>query len=546
MSYFNQNPLKVLFPVFICLFALCFSQLSVAASTPTTSELKRLAVTKHDIDAQYLLGYRHEMGKTVKRSYTKAINWYKKAANKNHLDAQYRIGVLYYKRKDYTKARYWLAKRAKGGHADSQYYFAKTFRYGLGTKEQTSLARKWFTKAAKQNHAGAQYELGLQFQKGIGAQKNRNAALKWFNKSAKQGNKKAKTVLAKLKPSKPKISPAKQFMNTNIQLARKGNVKAQYNLGKAYQDGKKTKINLKKSYYWYKKAAKQDHTDAQYRLGLIYLGGNKAAQKDLEQAKFWLTKAADKNHKKSNRKLNELTTIAQNEQREIQLNDIINDATLGDAQQQFDLGMRYLLGYQIEIDKQQAFHWINKAASQNHPLAQYQLANQYMTGSFLNQDIPLSIHLFSEAAKQNVEKAKFALTYFKENGFEMFVKAENGDKEAQYQLALTYLENKLQSEKEKGVKWLQTAALQSHPIALLELGKMYQTGFILKKDDSKAFESLAKAAELNNPDAQYQLSLMYQNGLGTTRDLSLAARWLSRAASQGHLDAQKSLQFSGI
>jgi len=546
MRYFNQNPLKVLFPAAICFLTLSFSQLSIAASSPSTSELKNLAVTKQDIDAQYLLGYRYEMGKTVNRSHKKAINWYKKAANKNHLDAQYRIGVLYYKQKKYTKARYWLAKRAKGGHADSQYYFAKTLRYGLGTKEQTSLARKWFTKAAKQGHADAQYELGLQFQKGIGAKKNRKAAIKWLSKSAKKGNKKAKTILAKYAPTKPKLSPAKQFMETNIRLARKGNVNAQYKLGKAYREGKKTKVNLKKSYYWFKKAAKQNHTDAQYNLALIYMDGNKAAKKDIEKAKTWLTKAANKNHKKSNRKLNELAVIARNEQQEIKFESLKIEANDGDAEQQFELGMRYLLGYQVEVDKQQAFHWINKAASQNHPLAQYKLANQHMTGSFLNQDIPLAIHLFSEAAKQKIEKAKLALKYYKENGLETLVKAEEGDKEAQYQLASSYLESNMQTEKNKGVEWLQAAAQQSHPIALLELGKMHQTGSLLKKDDIRAFESFAKAAELDNPDAQYQLSLMYQNGLGTTRDLSLAARWLSRAASQGHLDAQKSLQFSGI
>jgi len=546
MSHLKNYSLKVLFTVFICLFTLCFSQLSAATSSLSTTELKRLAVTKKDIDAQYLLGYRYEMGKTVKRSHKKAINWYKKAANKNHKDAQYRVGVLYFKQKQYTKARYWLAKRAKNGHADSQYFFAKTFRYGLGTKEQTSLARRWFTKAANQNHAAAQYELGLQYQKGIGAKKNQKVATKWFQKSAKQGNKKAKTILAKLIPTKPRLSPAKQFMEENIRLARKGNVTAQYKLGKAYQSGDKTKVNLKKSYYWFKKAAKQNHTDAQYRLALIYMEGSIAAKKDTKKAKEWFTKAANEKHKKADRKLSELATIAKNEQRKIKLQAMLEEANLGDAEQQFELGMRYLLGYQIEVDKQQAFNWINKAATQNHPLAQYQMANQYLTGNFLNKDIPLSIHLFSKAAKQNVRKAQFALKHIAENGFELIVKAEDGDKEAQYQLASTYIGSSSQAKREEGLKWLNSSALQSHPQALLTLGKIYQSGNLLEKDDTKAFEAFAKAAELENADAQFQLSLMYQNGLGTQRDLSLAARWLSRAAGQGHLGAQKSLQFSGI
>lgn len=288
---------------------------SFAAGKQTTANLIQLA-NNNDIDAQYLLGYRYEMGIKVKRSHTSAIKWYKNAARKKHLDAQYRLGMLYFTQKKYAKARYWLAKRAKTGHADAQYYYAHTYRYALGTKEKTSTARKWYTKSAKQGHAKAQYELGLQYKKGIGARKNLRLAKYWFNKSAKQGNKQAKKYLTDL---------------TGTTIARAHKPRA-------------------------KKVLKKNVPNEQ--------------------------------HKK-----------------------ITKEARNGDSDQQYELGMRYLLGYKTTPDSEQALFWLKKAAKKNHPLAQYQLANQYLSGRYLKKDLKLSLRYFRAAANQGVAAAKTALKH---------------------------------------------------------------------------------------------------------------------------------------
>lgn len=292
----------------------CFTTNTFAASVQTTASLIKLA--KHDIDAQYLLGYRHEMGIKAKRNHSIAIKWYKKAARKNHLDAQYRIGRLYYTQKKYASARYWLAKRAKTGHADAQYYYANTYRYALGTKEKTSTARRWYAKSAKQGHAKAQYELALQYKKGIGAKKNRRLANHWFNKSAKQGNQQAKKHLKII---------------TKTTVARAPNPKKKI----------KTQPN-------------EQHTK------------------------------------------------------------IAKNAHHGDADQQYELGMRYLLGYKTALNSEQAIFWLKKSAKQNHPLGQYQLANQYLNGRYLKKDLALSLKYFTAAANQNVAAAKTALKHLEQ------------------------------------------------------------------------------------------------------------------------------------
>ncbi|HFE37745.1 MAG TPA: sel1 repeat family protein [Gammaproteobacteria bacterium] len=296
-----------------CLCLLSFSQESVSKQKYTPSELTRQAKAGKT-EAQYLLAYRYEMGRSLPRDITKAIHWYRKAARKNHADAQYRVGILYYRQKRYKKARYWLAKRAKAGHADSQYYFANTFRYALGTKEQTSRARKWYTKAAKQGHAKAQYELALLYQNGIGARKSPKLANIWFQRAAKNGDKRAIKQSGKTFASK-KNRPAKS----------PGNIPP---------------ISLPTS-----------------------------------------------------------------------------------REQQYELGMRYLLGYQSDIHPQQAIYWLYKAAEQNHPLAQYQLANQYLNGKFVKKDILQAIQYFSKAARQKVAAANTALKYLSKNGFRSSVEA---------------------------------------------------------------------------------------------------------------------------
>ncbi len=244
------------------------------------------------------------MGHSVKRSNKTAIKWYRKAARKRHRDAQYRVGVLYYKQKQYSKARYWLAKRAKAGHSDAQYYYANTFRYALGTKEKTSIARRWYTKAAKQGHAKAQHELAMQYQKGIGAKKNTKLAKQWFDRAVQK------------KPKKNKNTHSVKITKTTQN-----------------------------------KAPKEP---------------NKAT---------------------------------------------IDKALLGDREQQYKLGMQYLLGYKIEGDKTKAIHWLSKAATQDHPRALYQMANQYQKGGVLEKNLSLAIQYFTAAAKQNVLSAKTALKH---------------------------------------------------------------------------------------------------------------------------------------
>ena len=537
------KPLNLITAILFCSILLmannsAFAIASVSPASHSTSSA----------DSDYKKATQYEVGDRVKKDLKKAIRLYKKAANKSHPKAQYQLGIIYYQQKNYKLAQYWLKKRSIGGEPDAQYHYANILRYGLGTKQQPSSARKWYLKAAKQNHKQAQYELGLIYKKGIGAKRNLAKAEIWFKKAAKQNHKHAKQALKTLPKSITSTPKAKKqsFLKKNKKLAKAGNIEAQYKLGKAYISGKKAPKDPLKAEKWLKMAANADHVSAQFHLANIYFEGNGSIKKDIKKAKKWYSRAAENEHKEANKKLKK---IARNDHKTRQLkyfDEMIDSALLGDTEQQYELGMRYLLGYKTDPDNLQAHYWLKLAATQNHPRAMYQLGNQYLQGIVVEKNTDIAIHYFAAAARQKVRPAETAIALFADNGYKNLIEAENGDKVAQLALAQTYMNKSDITDKKLGLKWLKKSANQSFVPALKALAKIYETGNITPKSYEKAFLTYKSAADLNDPSAQYQVGRMYQAGIGTPVNQQLAFRWLEKAASQGLVKAQQALQFSGL
>lgn len=79
-----------------------------------------------------------------------------------------------------------------------------------------------------------------------------------------------------------------------IEMATKyGSVEAQYVLGSSYLTGaNECEQNYKKARKWYKKAAKNGHSWAQYKLAEMY-SRNKSAKRNFEKAFYWYKKSAE-------------------------------------------------------------------------------------------------------------------------------------------------------------------------------------------------------------------------------------------------------------
>jgi TPR repeat protein len=94
----------------------------------------------------------------------RAVKWFKTAAEKGHVQAQFNLGLSYFN--------------------------------GDGAPENKTEAVKWFQKAADQGDPRAQLFLGVAYYLGQGAPKNKIESLNWFQKPADQGHASAQFYLA--------------------------------------------------------------------------------------------------------------------------------------------------------------------------------------------------------------------------------------------------------------------------------------------------------------------------------------------------------------
>ncbi|MCY2935316.1 MAG: tetratricopeptide repeat protein, partial [Planctomycetota bacterium] len=77
--------------------------------------------------------------------------------------------------------------------------------------------------------------------------------------------------------------------------AEQGDSMAQFNLGLMYYNGRGVPQDNTEAAKWYRKAAEQGHANAQCNLGLMYKNGQGATQDLVESYKF-LKLAADQNN----------------------------------------------------------------------------------------------------------------------------------------------------------------------------------------------------------------------------------------------------------
>ena len=118
-----------------------------------------------------------------------------------------------------------------------------------------------------------------------------------------------------------------------------------------YSKGKGVPQDYAEAVKWLRKAADQGVADAQFNLGLLYLGGDGVNQNYAEAAK-WCRKAAEQ----------------------------------GDVDAQFNLGLMYLKGDGVNQNYAEAAKWFRKAADQGDANTQYNLGLMYFRGDGVRRD----------------------------------------------------------------------------------------------------------------------------------------------------------------
>jgi TPR repeat protein len=399
-----------------------------------------------------------------------------------------------------------------------------------------SFLDKWNPKSDERAIAEMNYNFGVFFEQGEGVPKNEKEAVKWFRLAAEQGHE-----------------------------------GAQFDLGVCYADGKGVSKDEAEAIKWYRKAADNDHSEAQFTLGSLYLNG-RIVEQNTQEGMSLLRQSAEQGNLKAQKSLaflhRELSYIigansnifgpgsdklsGQNKLESIKW--YRKAAEQGDAEAQFNLGVRYANGDGVTKDQSEAVMWYRKAAEQGNAEAQFNLGVCYANGDGVTKDQSEAVIWYRKAAEQGDAKAQFYLggRYFNGDGVTkdqsealMWYRkaAEQGDAEAQFNLGVCY-ENGygVTKDQSQAVMWYRKAAEQSNSKGQLVLGLRYYNGEGIAKNPTEAIKWFRMAAELGNADAQNNLGICYITGEGVQKNQDEAVKWFKKAAEQGQKNAETLLK----
>ena len=128
--------------------------------------------------------------------------------------------------------------------------------------------------------------------------------------------------------------------------------------------------------------------------------------------------------------------------------------------------------------------------------------------------------------------------------FEEFTRLADKEKdaEARYQLGRMYEQGfGVAKDEIKAMQIYQQAAQEGSASAALKIGNAYYTGKGMDKNYKEAFSWYQKAAEKDSYPAQYNIGLMLEEGLGVKKDIIASFNAYKKSADQGYAPAQMAL-----
>ena len=317
------------------------------------------------------------------------------------------------------------------------------------------------------------------------------------------------------------------IMGSVAEVADKGDVLVQYELGRLFQEGKLVPPNFREAFYWYSEAADQDHPRAQFMLALAYGRGIVPAppQQQMQLAAQWLSKSSELGFHEAKFMLGVLRYESANgpfahEQMAMAMPLFLDAAELGHPGAQLYLANIHLGGdLNTEQNYETAFEFALQAANQLFPDALELVAEMYYNGVGTVKDLQESARWLRIAMDQGSQSATMSLAFMYEHG-------EGVTQDSSIALAML---NELIEEGFLHAQYILAGAY----LAGGSLG--------LEQDVERGVELLIDAAEKGDPNSQYTLSVLYYNGELVEENLEEAYKWLVAAAQNGHPTAQQLL-----
>ncbi len=149
-----------------------------------------------------------------------AASLYRKAAEQGLVDAEVRLGQLYYfgtdgVPQDSVEAAKWVAKAAALNNPWAQNTLGSMYENGTGIAPDPKQAALWYQKGATMGDAKAEFNLGRLFESGVGVERDRAKAYLWLTLSADQGEVPAIKMLEDLQvnPKQSELTEGKRLVD---------------------------------------------------------------------------------------------------------------------------------------------------------------------------------------------------------------------------------------------------------------------------------------------------------------------------------------------
>lgn len=247
-----------------------------------------------------------------------------------------------------------------------------------------------------------------------------------------------------------------------LHSAESGDAQAQFELGRAYEDGKGVAQDDEQAVQWFRKSADQRNAKAQNALGVMYALG-RGVRPDKEEAVRWYKKAAKQGLAEG------IYNVA------------ISYYNGEGVEGNIDLAGSWMMAAQRKGDAQaaDAMKHIREQLNNRMDRSKFDLARLYEKGDELAQDFPAALSLYMEFAHQDHKASIFASP-------------------AQYKLCQLYAVGQgVPQDYGQAKVWCKKSEMS---FAYIALGRMAEKGLGQEKNPQEALEFYRNAAGLGVPD----------------------------------------------
>lgn len=154
----------------------------------------KIAATNGYTRAQHFMGISYDprfKDLPFKKDYSKAIYWYKEAAEQNWPSSLVNLATLYKTGKGVDKnfkIYFSLIQRAAAAdYVDAQYLMGDALEQGIGSQTDYASALTWYEKAGNNGDVQSMYHAGVFYTKGRGVAVDHCKAVSWYQKAADEG-----------------------------------------------------------------------------------------------------------------------------------------------------------------------------------------------------------------------------------------------------------------------------------------------------------------------------------------------------------------------